>query len=144
MGQKIGPLSAEHAAHNETQRGWLRDQFDEDSRHDYDSVEGKVAMLDSILRSDRIGPGESWKLQSLGVTFGDILVQKLGLDWVSVEDDYGNDPGLQDPQTTVLLFPLTAISKRVEQGESVDIRALLDYFCKTVIELRDKAAHGRS
>ena len=137
MKQKIGPLSAEHAAQTEKQRGWVRDHYEEDSRHQYDSVEGKVVLLDTILRSDWIQPQETWKQQGLGVTFGDILVQKLGLDWVTVEDDYGNDPGLQDPETSILLFPLTAISKRIERGESVDVRELIQFFCQKVEELRN-------
>jgi hypothetical protein len=139
MAQKIGPLSDEDAAQSEKQRDWVRDHYEEEARHRYDSLEGKIELLDTIIKSDWIAAGETWKLQSLGVTFGDILVQKLGLTWVAVEDDHGRDCGLQDPETTILLFPVTAISKRIEHGETVDVRELFDFFCQRIEELRKQA-----
>jgi Domain of unknown function (DUF3806) len=139
MAQKIGALSQDDTAHNERQRGWVRDHYEEGARHRYDSVEGKIELLDTIIKSDWIAADETWKLQSLGVTFGDVLVQKLGLNWVAVDDDVGRDRGLQDPETTILLFPVTAISKRIESGESVDVRALIDFFCEKIVELRKEA-----
>src|SRR5687768_15009459 len=112
MAQKIEALSAEDAAHVEKQREWVRGHYEDHARHHYDSIEGKLRLLDGILRSDWVEPTETWKLQSLGITFGDILVQRMGLVWVAVEDETGRDPALQDPGTTTIVFPLTAISKR--------------------------------
>ena len=47
------------------------------------------------------------------------------MDWCAVEDEYGRDPALRYRETDLLVFPLTMISKRVEDGESVDVRELL-------------------
>jgi len=33
------------------------------------------------------------------------------MEWVTVEDEYGKDPALRFPGTTVIAFPLTMISK---------------------------------
>jgi Domain of unknown function (DUF3806) len=83
-----------------------------------------------------VAPTETYKLQRLGITLGDALVQELGMEWVMVEDDYGRDPAIRLPGTTVVLFPLTMISKRVERGETVDIMELF----RGVLELARDAA----
>jgi hypothetical protein len=99
-------------------------------------LEGKIELLETILGASWINPDETWKLQSLGVTFGDALAQKLALHWITVEDEHGNDPALHDPGTTIILFPLTSISKRIERGEPVNVRTLFDEACATVDRLR--------
>lgn len=81
-----------------------------------------------------IEPTETWKLQSLGITLGDALSQKLGMVWVRVEDEYGESPALRYPGTTLLIFPLTAISKRIERGEEVDVVELFDGLCRLIEE----------
>jgi len=56
--------------------------------------------------------------------------------WVTVEDEYGRDPAVELPGTTILVFPLTMISKRIEQGEEVDIYDLFDGLCTKVREMK--------
>ena len=124
MEQKIEPLSVADADRVDTQRSWVRNHYEPEARHKYDTIEGKLALLDHIIRAGWIAKTETWKLQSLGITLGDIFVQDLGLNWVTVEDEYGRDPAIQLPGTSILLFPLTLISKRIERGEDVDIRDL--------------------
>ena len=41
-----------------------------------------------------------------------------------VTDEHCSDPAIRLPGTTVLVFPLTMISKRIERGEIVDVDAL--------------------
>jgi len=134
--QKIEPLSEADAARIEKQRDWVRDHYDPEVRHQYDTIEGKLWLLETILRKNWIEPSETRKLQSLGITFGDALVQKMGLFWVAVEDQYGRDPALNDRGTTILIFPLTTISKRVERGETVDVHELFADACGTIARLR--------
>jgi hypothetical protein len=43
------------------------------------------------------------------------------MEWVMVEDEHSRDPAVRLPKTTIILFPLTMISKRVERGEKVDV-----------------------
>lgn len=71
-------------------------------------------------------PGETLKLQCLGIAFGDALAQQMDLAWVMVEDDYGRDAALSLIGTSVLVFPQTMISKRIEDGEEIDIYELFD------------------
>jgi hypothetical protein len=57
-------------------------------------------------------------------------------DWWMVEDEYGRDPAIRLKQTSLLLFPLTMISKRVEDGECVDVRTLYEGLVSRFAELR--------
>ena len=124
MEQKIESLSVKDAEQVEKQRAWVRDHYEAEARHKYDTIEGKLALLDHIVNAKWIQPTETWKLQSLGITLGDILAQDVGLVWVAVEDEYGRDPALNLPGTSIIVFPLTLISKRVERGEQVNVRNL--------------------
>jgi hypothetical protein len=136
MSQKFEPLNPDDLADLEAKRSWVRNHYDEPSRHKYDTLEGKVTLLDTILQNKWIAPDDTLKLQCLGVAFGDALAQQLGLTWIAVEDEYGRDPALRLDGTSVCLFPLTTISKRVERGEEVDVVALFDEACRAVERAR--------
>jgi hypothetical protein len=137
MEQRIEALSVDDVARVEKQRAWVRDHYDVAARHQYETVDGKLRLLDTIIRSKWIEPTETWKWQSLGITFGDALAQKMGLVWVAVEDTHGRDPALRDQGTSIVIFPMTTISKRIERGEAMDVRALFDAACRSVVRLRD-------
>mgnify|MGYP002624659789 CR=1 FL=1 len=137
MDQKIEGFTAADTADIEKQRSWVRDHCEAEARDNYETLQGKYELLETILSSGWVGPQETWKLQSLGVTFGDMLVQLLELEWVMVEDDQGRDPALRVPGTSILVFPKTAISKRIERGERVDVKDLLRTFAQHVENLRD-------
>ena len=142
MSQRIEALSLDELALVEKQRSWVRDHFDAGARHQYQTVEGKLRLLDTIVRSGWVEATETWKLQSLGITFGDALSEKMELRWVAVDDEYGRDPALCDDVTALMIFPMTTISKRVERGEIVDIRGLFDQACESIIALRSRH-HGK-
>jgi hypothetical protein len=136
MTQKVGQLDAADAKRLEAQRTWVREHFAPEARHEYDSLGGKLRLLDTIVAAKWIAPSETVKLQSLGVTFGDVLVQGLGAEWVIVEDEHGRDPAVAIAGTSILLYPLTSISKRVERGEDVDVHSLYQAACDTVARVR--------
>lgn len=73
------------------------------------------------------------------MTFGDALVQELGLKWVAIDDEYGRDAALVLEGTSVKVFPLTSISKRVEAGETVDVRELFAAACSTIKRIANDA-----
>ncbi|GLH80898.1 hypothetical protein SSBR45G_58070 [Bradyrhizobium sp. SSBR45G] len=134
--QKIEALSDRETLQLQKQRSWVRDHYDPGAKDRYETLEGKLALLETILRNNWVERNETWKLQSLGVSFGDALVQELNLRWIAVEDEYGRDPALHDQGTTILLFPVTSISKRIEKGETVDVRSLFRSACEGVVRAR--------
>jgi hypothetical protein len=134
--QKIEALATADADHVERQRTWVRDHYEPEARHQYETVAGKLQLLDTIIRSDWIEPSETWKLQSLGVTLGDAVAQQTGLGWVAVEDHHGRDPALRYQNTSLVVFPLTMISKRIERGETVDVYELFNGICETITRVK--------
>lgn len=132
--QKIEPLNSSDAARVEAQRKWVREHFTPETEHLYSDLDQKLRLLDTIITQKWIEPNETVKLQALGITLGDAFAQKMGWEWVAVEDQYGRDPALRIPETSLTLFPLTMISKRIEKGESVDVRALFSGVIRMVEE----------
>jgi len=120
-------------------RDWVKGHFTPDSVHHYDTKEGKLKLLDTIINSNWVEPTETFKLQSLGITLGDILVQDKSFEWVEIEDEYGNDPALILPDTTLKLFPLTMISKRLEKGEELDIYSFYKNLVDKIDEIKSDA-----
>jgi Domain of unknown function (DUF3806) len=132
MTRIVEAMNAEETARVEAQRSWVRDHFAPGARSGYETIEGKLTLLETILSSDWIDATETLKLQCLGVAFGDAMAQRLGLHWATVEDEYGRDPALKRDGTSLLALPLTSISKRIERGETVDVRALFESACSAI------------
>jgi hypothetical protein len=140
MEQKIEAFSPEDTARVEAQRKWVREHYPPESEEKYQTLQGKLVLLDAMLKNKWIEPNETVKLQCLGITFGDALSQKLGLKWVAVEDEYGRDPALIVEGTSIITFPLTSISKRIENGEEVDVFNLFENACSKINELKQQLA----
>ena len=136
MDDKVEPLSGEDAQRLDEQRAWVRDHYNSEARHKFETVDGKLRLIDIILKERWITPDETWKLQSLGVVLGDALVQSQGFIWVMIEDEYGRDPAISVPGTTIKLHCLTMISKRVEDGEAFEVHDLFNTLCEWVLELK--------
>jgi hypothetical protein len=90
-------------------------------------TDADLEIIQSILDSEELEPDQTYELQSLGVVFGSALVSAVdGLDWAIVHDEYGSDPTLRYRDTTLCINVLTTISKRIEDGQRVDVRELFD------------------
>jgi hypothetical protein len=114
-------LQSEEREWIEAARDWVKGHFAESADEKYSTIEGKLRVISTILRQGWVESSEKWKLQSLGIAFGDALSQRLMLEWVTVDDEHGRCPALNWPGTSVLCYPLTMISKRVEDEEEVDV-----------------------
>jgi hypothetical protein len=132
--QQIEKLGGEDLADIEAKRDWVRGHFTPEAQHKYLEVQEKLRLVQAILDAGWIDKSDRLKLQCLGITLGDALVQELGMEWVIVTDEHGRDPAIRVPGTTVLLFPLTMISKRRERGDAVNVQELFE---KTISAARD-------
>ena len=79
----------------------------------------------------------------MGIVLGDVFVQELGLEWRVIEDEFGRDLCVQLRGTTLILFPLTMISKRIEKGETIDVFDLFNGMAEKIESLK-KAADQRT
>lgn len=122
LDQKIFPLSAADLTAQAKQRAVVEKFLSKDDLRDkYPTAAGKLGALRALLRAKAFGAKQTYELQSMGVVLGDVFVQDMGFKWVIVQDAQGRDPALQYKDSSVLLFPLTMISKRIERGEEVDV-----------------------
>ncbi len=58
----------------------------------------------------------------------------MGLKWKMVEDQYGTSPCLVLEGTSIVIYPQTVISKRIERGEPVDVFELFNGICAQIDE----------
>jgi hypothetical protein len=106
----------------------------------YQGIPGKLGLISAILEADAFRPDQTFELQGLGIILGDALAAHLGMEWRMMEDQYGTSPCLVLNGTSIILFPQTMISKRVERGETVDVLPLFDGIVAKIEELRGKGA----
>ena len=123
----------------EESRSWIKGHFSEAADENYEDTDAKLAVVRANLAQDWVGAEDTWKLQALGIAMGDALADELMLDWVTVEDEYGRVPALNWPGTSILLYPLTMISQRIEAGETVDIDVMFE---ETRTKLQEIAFSG--
>lgn len=98
-----------------------------------------LAFLQRILDDGAVRKDDTFRLQSLGMALGEVLVNELGFHWVVVEDKYGRDPAVKFASTSVLVFPMTMISKRVERAERPDVLQLFEAIRQSLPDLARKA-----
>ncbi len=98
-----------------------------DDDRDLDALQG-------LLDSGQVGAIAD--LQGLGLVLGQRLVAAIaGLGWVIVEDEAGRDPALRLGDTSLIVFPLTMIAKRVERGEAFTVRDMFDGLRRQIDEI---------
>lgn len=92
-----------------------------------------LALLQRLVDDQVFRPEQTYELQSLGIVLGQVLAGHPDFSWVTVQDEYGTDPALRYKATSILVFPLTMISKRIEEGREVDVE---DLYASTLTHVR--------
>ena len=105
----------------EKQRAVVTRYLDEDGLEKYETAAGKLGTLRALLAAEVFSAEQTYELQAMGIVLGDVFVQDMGFHWIMVADEHGRDPAVKFQDTSVILFPLTMISKRIERGEAVDV-----------------------
>ena len=101
-------------------------------------TETDLTIIQRILDNRILDEKQTYEMQCLGLVFGDVLARKTDLHWVTVVDAYGRDPALQFRDTGLILFPLTMISKRIGDGQRVEVADLLRHMEEEVAGLKDE------
>src|ERR1700731_3591789 len=117
-------------------RNWLRVHFKTGMEGEYDTIQGKLSVVDAILRNGWFDKNDIWQLQALGLGFGDAIAQQLGMSWVIVTDSIGRVPALLLRGTTLKLFAFTTIQKRISMDELVEVFPLFNAFCHQIDSIR--------
>ena len=139
--QKITPLGPADRNRLAAQRAVVeRFLGDEASKRNYATAPGKLGLLRALLEQRVFKPSQTYELQCMGIVLGDAFAQELKMEWIMVQDAYGRDPALRVPDTSIIIFPLTMISKRVERGEAVDVFDLFNGVADQIEQLKRKGA----
>ncbi len=143
MEQKIDPpttLDIDTIAHQLVHAGDLVSQA---TGKTLSGGEADLIAIQEVIDSKIIEPEATYSLQALGIAFGKVFIENQeNYDWWMVEDEYGRDPAIRYKETTLLLFPQTMISKRVEDGKPVNIRAIYEGLQEHVQALLDEHYPG--
>jgi hypothetical protein len=83
-----------------------------------------LPVLQRLLDDHVFARTQTYELQSLGVVFGDVLASELPLWWMRATDGGESWPALRYKDTTIQLNALTLVSKRIENGETVNLTDL--------------------
>ena len=110
---------------------------------DIDGTRGDLALIQRVLDQGLVEREATYTLQALGLAFGRAFLNEFpDYDWWMVEDEFGRDPAIRYKETSLLVFPMTMISKRVEDGEHVDVGELFDGLAKQLAELIQEGVYG--
>jgi hypothetical protein len=138
--QSIRELSREEIDWLAAQRGKAEALLDDSARAVYRNTPGKLGFIRAILEAKAFRPDQTFELQGLGLILGDALAARLGMEWKMMEDKDGTTPCLVLNGTSIILYPQTMISKRIERGESIDILPFFNGIVAKIEELRAKGA----
>lgn len=78
-------------------------------------------------------------INAVGIAFGQILSQDIGLRWVIATDGHGSDLALHNPVGEILIYPANFVAKRWERRETDFLDASHREIAKTVLKLKAAA-----
>ncbi len=137
--QKISPLTPNDQVSLTKQRQAIEKYLgNEQSKQNYKTVAGKLGLLRALLEQKIFKPSQNYEYGCMGVVLGDAFAQELKMEWVVVEDAQGRVLSLRLPKTSIIIFPIGMILKRVSRGESVDIFELFNGVANNVDDLQKK------
>ena len=98
-----------------------------------------LLLIQKLIDTGTMEREATYTLQALGLAFGNVFIEEnADYDWWMVEDEFGRDPAIRYKQSTLLAYPRTIISKRIEDGETVNVTELFDGLCHRMEELVEK------
>ena len=99
-----------------------------------------LSILQQVVDQKLLANHQIKAWQSMGIVFGDILVKEFGLSWISYEDEAGTSKALQWKETDNFVFPVTFFSKRIQFGESIDVRALFNKLSTEISQFKQSSS----
>jgi uncharacterized protein DUF3806 len=105
--------------------------------------ENDLKWLQRLVDDKALRPDQTYELQCLGAVLGQVFAARTPLKWVVVEDEFGRTLALRYPKTSVIVFPLTMISKRVEDGRDVEVMPIYRTVAAQVEKLKDDPEYKR-
>jgi hypothetical protein len=110
---------------------------------DLDGTHQDLELIQRVLDQGLVEPEATYTLQAFGLAFGRVFLNEFpDYDWWMVEDEHGRDPAIRYKETSLLVFPMTMLSKRIEDGDPFDVPELFDGLAKQLAELIQEGVYG--
>lgn len=139
------PMNAEETAALKKQEAvvlqLLRSRYGKDTTLNHSKAD--LAVLQRLIDDKALRPDQTAELQCLGIALGQVFAAETPLRWVTMQDEHGRDPALEYPGMTVMIFPMTMISKRIEDGREVNLADLFAGVMESVKEMKDRADYKK-
>jgi hypothetical protein len=91
-------------------------------------------IYDAFLEHEILDPDRTI---TVGVAFGQLLVDRGGLEWVSVSDEHGTEICVAIPGLQSFCAPLSMMDKRIARAEPLNIEQLCE---DTLALLRERSS----
>lgn len=140
FGQTIEPLGSADEAALERQREFVEHLAHRHVGTGLRRTREDLRVLQALVDRGAVKSDQRWELQALGVALGDLFVADFGLSWVVVNDEYGRSRALRYKNSDNLIFPVTMISRRVENNIAVDVQELYREIADIVEQLESRQA----
>ena len=137
---QVEPLTAIDHQFMAEQRGRVEALANRLGRGLTGNVDRDLDTLQRILDERMVPASDTLTLQAMGLVFGDLLGDRLSMQWVVYRDRKGRSRALRYRELDVFLFPMTMISRRQEAGSDRRLRPLFD---ETVAETRPLLPGGK-
>ena len=137
---QVEPLTAIGRQFMTEQRGRVEALANRLGRGLTGNVDRDLDTLQRILDERMVPTSDTLTLQAMGLVFGDLLGDRLSMQWVVYRDRQGRSRALRYRDLDVFLFPMTMISRRQEAGSDRRLRPLFD---ETVAETRPLLPGGK-
>lgn len=98
-----------------------------------------LSILQQVVDQKLLSNGQLKAWQSMGIVFGDLLVREFGLSWISYEDEVGISKALRWRDTDNFVFPITFFSKRIQFGETIDVKLLYDEISSEIKQFKQSS-----
>jgi len=93
-----------------------------------DHTESDLGLAQKLVDDGAVSATQALELQCLGVVLGNVFVAQTTMKWAIVTNNYGTLLAIHDHGIGFTLYPLSMISKRIEDGRSVNIPLLYSGF----------------
>jgi hypothetical protein len=97
------------------------------------TVEGLDELWATILRADPADPNPG--INMVGLAFGHLLAERLGLSWVALTDEHGTEIAVRG-QSDFTVFPTNFVAKRYERRETGFIAPAFEEMVRTAGRIR--------
>lgn len=92
-----------------------------------------ILLIQKAIDENKYQAGQTYEWQSLGIALGDYIQYKNhNFHWAIVRDEYGRDLSLQYKNLSLAIFPMTMISKRIEDKKQVNVIGLINEVKDTI------------